>query len=219
VRRPAPCRQAGALFRAASALLLAASLLGLTGCLEGPAKPMAKPSTAQGAVAIFAGGCFWCVEQDFEGVPGVIEAESGYTGGRTANPTYYQVGSGLTGHTEAVRVIYDPKKVSYAQLVEFFWRHIDPTARNRQFCDSGDAYRSGIYWQTEEERRIAEASRDALLESRRFPVIHTEIKPASTFWMAEQYHQDYYKLNSASYTYYRFACGRDAKLKQLWGGA
>lgn len=180
---------------------------------------IAKPSAAPGAVAIFAGGCFWCVEQDFEALPGVIEAEAGYTGGRTSRPTYHQVGSGGTGHAEAVRVIYDPAKVSYAQLVDYFWRHIDPTVKDRQFCDTGDAYRTGIYWRTDEERRIAEASRDALLRSGRFPVIYTEIKPAETFWMAEEYHQNFYKTHSLTYSYYRYACGRDARVRQLWGDA
>ena len=150
-------------------------------------------------------------------LPGVIEAESGYIGGQVANPTYRQVGHGVTGHAEAVRVIYDPAKVSYEKLLDHFWRHIDPTVKNRQFCDTGDAYRTGIYWQTEAERNAAEASRDALIKSGRFPIIHTEIQRATTFWMAEEYHQNYYKENSASYTYYRYACGRDARLKKLWG--
>lgn len=196
--------------------LLAAALLGLAGC-EGEAAPIAKPSTAPGAVAIFAGGCFWCVEQDFELLGGVIEAEAGYIGGHTANPTYAQVGYGMSGHAEAVRVIYDPARISYARLVEYFWRHIDPTVKDRQFCDTGDAYRTGIYWLDAEQKKIAEASREALLRSKRFPAIHTEILPAATFWMAEEYHQNYYKINSVRYSYYRYACGRDARLKQLWG--
>jgi peptide-methionine (S)-S-oxide reductase len=206
-------------WRTAGVVALVVALLGLAGCDDEVAMAIAKPSTARGAVAIFAGGCFWCMEQDFEALPGVIEAESGYTGGRTVNPTYHQVGHGGTGHAEAVRVIYDPGKVSYAQLVDYFWRHIDPTVKDRQFCDTGDAYRTGIYWQTDEERRIAEASRDALLLSGRFPVIHTEIKPAEAFWMAEEYHQNFYKTNSITYSYYRFACGRDARVKRLWGDA
>ena len=196
--------------------LLAATLLTAASC-EGEAAPIAKPSTAQGAVAIFAGGCFWCTEQDFEQLDGVVDAESGYIGGHTANPTYPQVGYGMTGHTEAVRVIYDPARISYARLVEYFWRSIDPTVKDRQFCDVGDSYRTGIYWLNEEQKKIAAASRDALLRSQRFPVIHTEILPAGTFWMAEQYHQDYYKTNAVRYKYYRYACGRDARLKQLWG--
>ena len=152
-------------------------------------------SAAHAATAIFAGGCFWCVEKDFEKLPGVTEVESGYTAGKIANPTYQQVGAGGTGHTEAVRVIYDPAKVSYAQLVEYFWRHIDPTVKDRQFCDVGSQYRSGIYWQNDAEKAVVEASRDALLKSGRFKTIHTELAVATPFWLAETYHQDYYKKN------------------------
>ncbi len=169
------------------------------------------------ASALFAGGCFWCLEADFEKLPGVIEVESGYTGGQTQNPSYEAVSAGRTGHAEAVRVIYDPKKVSYPQLVEYFWRHIDPTVKDQQFCDVGSQYRSGIYWQNEGERKAAEASRDALLKSERFPVIYTEVLPASTFWPAEEYHQDYYKKNPIRYAYYRNGCGRDARVRQVWG--
>ncbi len=169
------------------------------------------------ANAIFAGGCFWCVEADFEKLPGVVEVESGYTAGKTNNPSYEAVSAGRTGHTEAVRVFYDPQKVSYAQLVEYFWRHIDPTVKDRQFCDSGSQYRSGIYWQNEAERKVAEESRDALLKSARFPVIYTEVQPATTFWPAEEYHQDYYKKNPIRYAYYRSGCGRDARVQQVWG--
>ena len=169
------------------------------------------------ATAVFAGGCFWCTESDFEKVPGVLAAESGYTGGRKANPTYEQVSDGGTGHTEAVRVTYDPARVNYAQLVEYFWRTIDPTVRNRQFCDVGSQYRSAIFWQTDEERAIAEKSRDALLASGRFKEVHTEIEKASVFYPAEEYHQDYYKKNPIRYGYYRHGCGRDDRLKELWG--
>jgi peptide-methionine (S)-S-oxide reductase len=176
--------------------------------------PLAHAATA---TAIFAGGCFWCTESDFEKLPGVIEAESGYTGGKVANPTYQQVSGGSTGHTEAVRVTYDPAKVSYAQLVEYFWKTIDPTEKDRQFCDIGDQYRSGIYWGNDEERKVVEASRDALLKSGRFKKIYTELAPASAFYLAEGYHQNYYKTNSVRYSYYRYACGRDAQLKRIWG--
>ena len=169
------------------------------------------------ATAVFAGGCFWCTESDFEKVPGVLAAESGYTGGRKANPTYEQVSDGGTGHTEAVRVTYDPARVNYAQLVEYFWRTIDPTVRNRQFCDVGSQYRSAIFWQTDEERAIAEKSRDALLASGRFKEVHTEIEKASVFYPAEEYHQDYYKKNPIRYGYDRHGCGRDDRLKELWG--
>lgn len=168
------------------------------------------------ATAVFAGGCFWCTESDFEKLPGVVAAESGYTGGKTANPTYEAVSAGHTGHTEAVRVTYDPAKVSYAQLVEFFWRTIDPTEKDRQFCDVGDQYRSGIYWGTDAERQVAEASLAKLKASGRFKNIYTEVKKADPFYVAEDYHQDYYKKNSVRYSYYRFSCGRDAQLKRVW---
>ncbi|MBT9553413.1 MAG: peptide-methionine (S)-S-oxide reductase MsrA [Hydrogenophaga sp.] len=173
-------------------------------------------SHAATATAVFAGGCFWCIEKDFEKLPGVVEVESGYTAGKTPDPTYEQVSKGRTGHTEAVRVIYDPAKVSYAQLVEYFWRHIDPTVKDRQFCDVGTQYRSGIYWGSEAERQVAEASRDALLKSGRFKTIHTELAPASAFHLAEAYHQDYYKKNELRYNFYRLSCGRDARVKELW---
>jgi peptide-methionine (S)-S-oxide reductase len=169
------------------------------------------------ASAIFAGGCFWCLEADFEKLPGVVEVESGYTAGRTNNPSYEAVSAGHTGHAEAVRVFYDPKKVSYAQLVAYFWHHIDPTVKDRQFCDAGNQYRSGIYWQNEAEHKVAEDSRDSLLKSARFPVIYTEVLPATTFWPAEEYHQDYYKKNPIRYSYYRSGCGRDARVQQVWG--
>ncbi len=187
-------------------LALAAALAGLAPAVH-----------AANATAIFAGGCFWCTESDFEKLPGVIEAESGYTGGKVANPTYQQVSAGGTGHTEAVRVTYDPAKVSYAQLVEYFWKTIDPTEKDRQFCDIGSQYRSGIYWGNEDERKAAESSRDALAKSGRFKTIHTELAAASAFYLAEDYHQDYYKKNSVRYSYYRYACGRDAQLKRVWG--
>ena len=199
-----------------------AAFFGLTAALA-LAAPLANaqsPTTAAppgSATAIFAGGCFWCMEQDFEKVPGVSEVESGYTAGWTPNPTYEAVSYGQTGHTEAVRVFYDPQKVTYPQLVDYFWRHIDPTVKDRQFCDVGSAYRSGIYWQNEAEREVAEASRDALLKSGQFRTIYTELAPASTFWRAEEYHQDYYKKNPLRYGYYRLACGRDARVARIWG--
>lgn len=168
------------------------------------------------ATAVFAGGCFWCIEADFEKMAGVLEVESGYTAGKTNNPTYEDVSAGHTGHTEAVRVIYDPTKVSYPQLVAYFWRHIDPSVKDRQFCDVGSQYRSGIYWQNDAERLAAQASRDELLKSGRFKQIHTEIQPASKFYLAEDYHQNYYKKNPVRYNYYRLSCGRDARIKKLW---
>jgi peptide-methionine (S)-S-oxide reductase len=191
--------------------------LGLVASASAVAAETTPVKTEKTATALFAGGCFWCIEADFEKLPGVIGAESGYTAGTKSNPTYEQVSAGGTGHTEAVRVTYEPGKVSYAQLVEFFWRHIDPTVKDKQFCDSGNQYRSGIYWQNAAERAIAEGSRDALLSSGKFKVIHTEIVAATTFYPAEEYHQDYYKKNPIRYAYYRKGCGRDARVQQLWG--
>ena len=198
---------------------LAATILLLFGGvnLAAGAQPMKSADSAMAtATAIFAGGCFWCLEADFEKLPGVVAAESGYTAGKTPNPTYKQVSAGLTGHTEAVRVSYDSAKVSYQQLVDYFWRHIDPTAKDRQFCDVGTQYRSGIYWQNEAEHKIAEASRDALLKSRKLAQVHTEIVAASVFYPAEEYHQDYYKKNPIRYAYYRKSCGRDARVNEIW---
>ena len=190
--------------------------LTLTNQLAG-AQAAGNTRTDGPASAIFAGGCFWCVEADFEKLPGVIAAESGYTGGQKVDPSYEEVSAGTTGHTEAVRVRYDPNKVSYAQLVDYFWRHIDPTAKDGQFCDIGKQYRSGIYWQNDAERKAVLASRDALLASGRFREIHTEIAAASAFYPAEDYHQDYYRKNPVRYTYYRYGCGRDNRVEALWG--
>jgi peptide-methionine (S)-S-oxide reductase len=182
------------------------------------AKPAMPADKATGATtAIFAGGCFWCLEADFDKLPGVIATESGYTGGTTPNPTYHQVSAGGTGHAEAVRVTYDPAKLSYQKLVDYFWHHIDPTVKDRQFCDVGNQYRSAIFWPSEAERRIAEASRDALVKSGKLPHVYTEIVRASTFYPAEEYHQDYYKKNPIRYAYYRAGCGRDARVHEIWG--
>ena len=177
---------------------------------------LAHTAHAATATAIFAGGCFWCTESDFEKLPGVIAAESGYTAGKVPNPSYKAVSAGTTGHTEAVRVTYDPAKVTYSQLVEYFWKTIDPSEKDKQFCDSGSQYRSGIYWGSDAERQTATASRDALLKTCRFKMIHTELAAASTFYPAEEYHQDYYKKNPLRYAYYRNGCGRDAQLKRVW---
>ena len=194
------------------ALLLAG--MGYTGNTQAE-KSAGDPKAV--ASAVFAGGCFWCLEADFDKVAGVIGTESGYTGGKIPNPSYQQVSAGGTGHTEAVRVRYDPAKVSYEQLVEYFWRHIDPTVKDRQFCDVGSQYRSAIFWQNDAERRIAEASRDALLKSGKFKQVFTEIAAASPFYPAEEYHQDYYTKNPIRYAYYRNGCGRDARVKEVWG--
>ncbi|WP_374682713.1 peptide-methionine (S)-S-oxide reductase MsrA [Accumulibacter sp.] len=205
----------------ALSLLVLGSTAGAAGTATEPThRPdnmMAVPSPTTPQTAIFAGGCFWCIEADFEKLPGVIAVESGYTAGQTVNPTYEQVSAGGTGHTEAVRVRYDAQKVSYSQLVEYFWRHIDPTVKDRQFCDVGSQYRSGIYWQNDAERKIVESSRDALLKSGKIARIETELQPASTFYLAEEYHQDYYKKNPVRYAYYRSGCGRDIRVQNLWG--
>jgi peptide-methionine (S)-S-oxide reductase len=170
--------------------------------------------------AVFAGGCFWCVEADFDKVPGVLATVSGYTGGSLENPTYKQVTRDDTGHYEAVRVTYDPSRVNYETLVETFWRKIDPTDPHGQFCDKGASYRSAIFVANAEERATAEASRKAIDISRILPVsVVTPILDEATFWPAEAYHQDYYKKNPIQYGYYRNGCGRDQRLKQLWGSA
>ncbi len=167
--------------------------------------------------ATFAGGCFWCVESDFEKVGGVARVLSGFTGGHVENPTYEQVSAGGTGHMEAVQVIYDPKQVTYKELLDFFWRHVDPTDSGGQFVDRGDQYRSAIFYHDEEQKKLAEESKLELEKSGRFnkPVV-TEILPFSKFYPAEEYHQEYSKKNSARYKYYRWHSGRDQFLKTIW---
>ncbi len=178
------------------------------------------PDTSDGATrkAIFAGGCFWCMEPPFEKLDGVSAVVSGYIGGQVRNPTYEQVSGGRTGHTEAVEIIYDPAKVSYAQLLDIFWHNIDPLTANAQFCDRGPQYRSEIFPMNAEERAAAEASKAAIAKKLGRPVV-TEITDASTFFPAEEYHQDYYKKNPVRYKFYRTSCGRDARLRELWGSA
>ena len=179
--------------------------------------PNTSATPAQTATAIFAGGCFWCVEADFEKLPGVVAAESGYTGGKTVNPTYEQTNTGNTGHTEAVRITYDPAKVSYASLLDHFWKNIDPTLKNRQFCDVGSQYRSALFYQNEMEKKAIETSKAGILNAGRIKEIHTEIAPATAFYPAEEYHQDYYKKNPVRYKFYRTGCGRDKRLSEIWG--
>ena len=168
--------------------------------------------------ATFAGGCFWCIEADFEKVDGVVTATSGYTGGRVKNPSYEEVSAGGTGHTEAIRVVFDPEVVSYRELLETFWHNIDPTVADRQFCDMGSQYRSAIFYHDEAQREAAEQSLAELERSKPFPEpIVTEITAAAAFYPAEAYHQDYYKKNKLRYSYYRKGCGRDRRLAELWG--
>jgi peptide-methionine (S)-S-oxide reductase len=179
-----------------------------------------SPATGGKALetATFAGGCFWCMEPPFDELEGVISTTSGYTGGQTKNPSYEEVSSGVTGHTEAVQVTFDPTKISYARLLEVFWRNIDPFTPNAQFCDHGSQYRTGIFYHGEEQKRLIEASKKALEQSGRLtrPIV-TEIVPAGEFYQAEDYHQDYYQKNPLRYKYYRYACGRDQVLEQIWG--
>jgi peptide-methionine (S)-S-oxide reductase len=179
---------------------------------------LAQSPAAASAKAIFAGGCFWCVEADFDKVPGVLSTTSGYIGGKVANPTYEQVVTKTTGHAEAVEIVFDPAKVSYQQLLERYWRTIDPTTKDRQFCDAGTPYRTAIFAVDAEQLKAAQASLAALEKSKPFadPIV-TQIALAGPFYAAEAYHQDYYKKNPVRYQYYRTGCGRDARLKQLWG--
>ena len=168
--------------------------------------------------ATFAGGCFWCMEHPFDELPGVVSVTSGYTGGQKKNPTYQEVSAGGTGHAESVQVVYDPAKISYDKLLERYWHNVDPTVKDRQLCDTGHQYRSAIFYHNEEQRRLAVQSKQALEKGNHFkgPVL-TEVVPASEFYPAEEYHQHYYKKNPVRYHYYRSACGRDKRLKELWG--
>jgi peptide-methionine (S)-S-oxide reductase len=179
---------------------------------ESNARPLEK--------ATFAGGCFWCMEAPFDHLPGVVSVTSGYTGGKVKNPTYKQVSAGGTGHAEAVQIVFDPSRIGYAQLLEVFWHNTDPTVKDRQFCDIGSQYRTGIFYHGEEQRLAAEKSKEALERSKPFkePVV-TEIVPAGEFYPAEEYHQHYYKKNPIRYRYYRSGCGRDRRLEELWGSA
>ena len=182
------------------------------------AAPTAAAPAAATAKAVFAGGCFWCVESDFDKVDGVLSTTSGYTGGNVPNPTYEQVSSHHTGHAEAVMIVFDPKKVSYEKLVEHYWHTIDPTTKDRQFCDVGSPYRTAIFAQDAEQLKIAQASKLALEKTKPFkePIV-TEVVMGGPFYPAEDYHQDYYKKNPVRYNYYRLSCGRDARVKELWG--
>jgi peptide-methionine (S)-S-oxide reductase len=202
------------------AVLLAAlaGALGLSLAAADEPTKRAEPPGPGLAVATFAAGCFWCVEPPYDKTEGVVSTTSGYTGGKVAGATYRQVGMGGTGHTEAVRVVYDPAKVGYGKLLEVYWKNVDPLDANGQFCDKGEPYRPAIFVHDEEQRRLAEASKAALAASDRFKQpIAVAIEPAADFWIAEDYHQDYYLKNPAKYAYYRWGCGRDARLEELWG--
>jgi peptide-methionine (S)-S-oxide reductase len=195
-------------------LLLVTGIAAAALAAEPPAKTTA--GTKMTATATFAGGCFWCMQHPFDELNGVVSTTAGYTGGHSRNPTYEEVSAGGTGHAESVRVVYDPARVSYAKLLDVFWHNIDPLAANRQFCDGGNQYRSAIFYGDESERRLAEESKRALEKAHGWRIV-TEIVPAGEFYPAEEYHQSFYKKNPARYKTYRFLCGRDQRLKELWG--
>jgi len=176
--------------------------------------------SAEPAKAVFAGGCFWCMEEAFEKIEGVISVTSGYMGGRTSNPTYEEVSAGNTGHAESVEVVYDPAKATYQKLLDHFWKNVDPVTPNAQFCDHGSQYRAAIFYGNEQEKQQAEASKQAIVQSKRFkePIV-TEVTMASKFYPAEDYHQDFYKKNPIRYKFYKTSCGRVNRLEMLWGKA
>ncbi len=194
------------------AILILVNLIGVPHGISDTGRQQAK--------ATFAGGCFWCMEEAFEKVEGVVSAISGYTGGQVKNPSYEQVSAGGTGHTESIEVIYDPSRVTYAQLLEVFWRNVDPTTPNAQFCDYGNQYRTAIFYHDEDQKKLIDTSKQNIENSKNFPEsIVTEIAPASVFYLAEEYHQDYYAKNPIRYKYYKWNCGRAKRLEQLWGNS
>ena len=197
--------------------MLTIAMMGLSTMLVAITTVMAATNLEK---ATFAGGCFWCMEHPFDEIPGVVSVTSGYTGGLKKNPTYKEVSAGGTGHAESVQVVYDPARITYEKLLSVFWHNVDPTAKDRQFCDSGHQYRSAIFYHNEEQRRLALQSKALLEKNKTFkePVV-TEIVQASEFYPAEDYHQHYYKNNPIRYKYYRYRCGRDQRLKELWGSA
>ena len=181
-------------------------------------EPQKTGALAQLEKATFAGGCFWCMEHPFDQLDGVISVTVGYTGGQKKNPTYEEVSSGATGHAESVQIVYDPAKISYSKLLDVFWHNIDPTVKDQQFCDFGNQYRTAIFYHNGEQKRLAEESKMVLEKSGRFKgPIYTQIVPASEFYPAEGYHQHYYKKNPIRYKFYRYNCGRDERLRELWG--
>jgi len=200
---------------AAASRLVCAVVMGTASLAQAQA-PL-EPGTPT-AKATFAGGCFWCVEADFDKVPGVLSTTSGYIGGGVANPTYEQVSGNRTGHAEAVEIVFDPAKVSYERLLQIYWRSIDPTTLNRQFCDVGSPYRTAIFTHGEAQAAQARRSLEVLDRTKPFKeAIVTQIVPASAFYPAEAYHQDYHQKNPVRYRYYRATCGRDARLEEIWG--
>jgi peptide-methionine (S)-S-oxide reductase len=197
--------------------ILICALMGLSVIIIASTNVMAATNLEK---ATFAGGCFWCMEHPFDEIPGVVSVTSGYTGGHKKNPTYEEVSAGGSGHAESVQIVYDPSKVTYERLLNVFWHNIDPTAKDRQFCDSGYQYRSAIFYHNDKQHRLALQSKALLEKNKTFkePVV-TEVVQATEFYPAEDYHQHYYKKNPIRYKYYRSGCGRDQKLKELWGNA
>jgi peptide-methionine (S)-S-oxide reductase len=187
-----------------------------TYCLAATLVHAETASTPAVDTATFAGGCFWCMEPPYDKEPGVISTTSGYTGGQTQNPTYETVSSGTTGHYESIQIQFDPSKVSYARLLEIFWHNIDPFDENGQFCDKGSQYRSAIFYHNENQKQQADASKQAVMATFKGKTVVTDIVPATTFYPAEDYHQDYYHKNPNRYKFYRFSCGRDQRLQHLW---
>ncbi|NGX42368.1 MAG: Peptide methionine sulfoxide reductase MsrA [Chlamydiae bacterium] len=182
------------------------------------AQPSDRSNHESLQTATFAGGCFWCMEHLFDELDrkGIVETTVGYTGGHVENPTYEQVSSGNTGHAESIQIIYDPNQIGYKTLLEIYWKNIDPTDQEGQFCDIGSQYRSAIFYHNDEQKRLAEQSRDHLLNEKAVSVIYTEILPAKPFYPAEKYHQEYYKKSPLRYKFYRYNCGRDERLQELW---
>ena len=193
------------------------AIAALAGCASG-AIAQDKPAPAGFERATFAGGCFWCMEPPFDALAGVVSTTSGYMGGQKKNPTYEEVSAGITGHAEVLQVVYDPKKVSYEKLMDVYWHNVDPTVKDRQFCDGGTQYRTAVFHHTPEQKRIAEESKAKLEKTKPFkaPIV-TPIQAAGDFWPAEEYHQDYYKKNPVRYKFYSTSCGRAARLEELWG--
>jgi peptide-methionine (S)-S-oxide reductase len=186
-------------------------MLALPPCASGDYSPAT-------ATATFAGGCFWCMQPPFETLDGVLSTTVGYTGGNTPRPTYEQVSAGGTGHAESVQVVYDPRRITYERLLDVFWHNVDPLMQNGQFCDHGNQYRTAIFYHADTQRRLAEESKNHLERSRRFDrPIATQIVPAAAFYPAEEYHQDYHRKNPVRYRYYRWNCGRDQRLQEIWG--
>ncbi|MGZ4979624.1 MAG: peptide-methionine (S)-S-oxide reductase MsrA [Methylobacter sp.] len=201
-----------------SGALLKLILIGIVGLGSGTANTATDRNEVHQAT--FAGGCFWCMVSAFDNLPGIVEVIAGYTGGHTENPTYEEVSAGGSGHVEAIQVLYDPTKISYTELLDVFWHNIDPTVSNRQFCDIGPEYRAEIFYHDAQQQHLAEQSKAELTQTKPFkePIV-TQITPASAFYPAEEYHQYYYRKNPLRYKYYRYTCGRDQRLKELWGSS